>query len=802
MFQNIVEDVQEKNDESNSFKIKETLKSIFRYQNIAIYILTFFLSTISIQGDFAPFGIAIMAACLSSTIPIIGVFIISIIGTAISQGMSGVLTYIMMAFIYFLLVLIFKPKVAVDERNELLKTGSKLYFSCFITNIIRSYSGVFLLYDVFTSAIYAGIAYVFYKIFVNGLIVLKDFNIKSAFTIEEIIGGAIIITVASTALTNFSIWNLNLCYIIVCFMTILLGLKNGVLVGFGAGISLGLVLAMLGVGNMELLGILATGGILSGIFRKIGKIGSIIGFFLGTTLITYLYSGQAFDILNYQNIIVASVLVLFVPRKVQIRIEDLIGKSKLLTNLGENRLNENKEMADKLNALSHTILENISNNKEEITDIENEFIQTFLDNLEEYENNILYEELSKNEDIIKDIYSCIQEKEILVEKDLITICEAHNNYIFMQDELVKHDLQEIIKVINRTYKMIQIELSKKAEKIKQQKVMEESLKSVSKAIDNCAKEILEKQENKFSKLEQEIKILLENKNIAIKDVLVKQAKNKKYIILLNLDIKFSDSLREKSKISNISDLLSKIIGNKVAFQKDYKSIEKNEYIQTYSSEDKYIMQVGSAKISEENSKMSGDCNLQIRINDGKYVLAISDGMGTGKIAREKSKMAINTLKELLENGFEKQESVSLINSMLNQRNQNESYTSMDITILDLFSGKAEFMKNGACNTYIKNKRNIQIIESNQNPIGILGKVDLQETERTVSDGDIIVMCSDGLLESKENYSKDWIEEFLRNINTNNVQKVADMILAEAIDNSYGIANDDMTVIVAKIIKKK
>ncbi len=64
------------------------------------------------------------------------------------------------------------------------------------------------------------------------------------------------------------------------------------------------------------------------------------------------------------------------------------------------------------------------------------------------------------------------------------------------------------------------------------------------------------------------------------------------------------------------------------------------------------------------------------------------------------------------------------------------------------------------------------------------------------------MCSDGLLESKENYSKDWIEEFLKNINTNNVQKMADLLLSEAIDNSYGIANDDMTVIVTKILKKK
>lgn len=64
------------------------------------------------------------------------------------------------------------------------------------------------------------------------------------------------------------------------------------------------------------------------------------------------------------------------------------------------------------------------------------------------------------------------------------------------------------------------------------------------------------------------------------------------------------------------------------------------------------------------------------------------------------------------------------------------------------------------------------------------------------------MCSDGLLDSKENYNKDWIEEFLRNVNTNNVQKIADLLLSEAIDNSYGIANDDMTVIVTKIMKKK
>ena len=37
--------------------------------------------------------------------------------------------------------------------------------------------------------------------------------------------------------------------------------------------------------------------------------------------------------------------------------------------------------------------------------------------------------------------------------------------------------------------------------------------------------------------------------------------------------------------------------------------------------------------------------------------------------------------------------------------------------------------------------------------------------------------------------------------TTNAQKIADIILKEAIDNNYGKAKDDMTVIVTKILNK-
>ena len=71
------------------------------------------------------------------------------------------------------------------------------------------------------------------------------------------------------------------------------------------------------------------------------------------------------------------------------------------------------------------------------------------------------------------------------------------------------------------------------------------------------------------------------------------------------------------------------------------------------------------------------------------------------------------------------------------------------------------------------------------------------------DGDILVICSDGILESNKEYlNKElWIKYLLEDINTDDVQQIADILLKEAIDNDYGQEKDDMTVIVAKVKTK-
>ena len=76
-------------------------------------------------------------------------------------------------------------------------------------------------------------------------------------------------------------------------------------------------------------------------------------------------------------------------------------------------------------------------------------------------------------------------------------------------------------------------------------------------------------------------------------------------------------------------------------------------------------------------------------------------MGSGPEARKSSKIAIKMLERLLTSGFEKDTSIKLINSTLSANTEEDMYATLDIQILDLYSGNIEFIKNGACPTYKK-----------------------------------------------------------------------------------------------------
>lgn len=200
----------------------------------------------------------------------------------------------------------------------------------------------------------------------------------------------------------------------------------------------------------------------------------------------------------------------------------------------------------------------------------------------------------------------------------------------------------------------------------------------------------------------------------------------------------------------------------------------------------------------------GDSFLQTRLEDGKLLVALSDGMGSGEKAKKSSKVAIHMLEKLLTSGFDKDISIDLINSTIALNTNKETFATLDIGIFDLYTGKVEFVKNGACPTFIKANRKVDMIKAISLPTGILDKVDLIAYDRDLEENDIFVMCSDGILDANEEYANKelWVQEVLEDLETDHVQKIADILLKEAIDHNYGKPKDDMTVFVCRIVKKQ
>lgn len=795
MYQTVTEELGKDKINNKNLRNNLIIKEIFKFQNVIIYILAFLVSTIQIRNGVAPFSIAVLAACVGNAIPIIGVFVSIILGIIATGNMNILLEFILISALYFVFVLKLKNKVAVEERNESVKTGGKVFWAVLLVMYFKNFSGEAFIYRLYMSALIGAITYVYYKVFVNGITVIENIKEKKAYSVEELIAMTVFLAVASLPFSEIKLFDLNISNIIIIFMIMFLGLKNGMMIGATAGLAISLSICLYEDTTLLQVTIFGMSGILAGLFSKFGKLGVISGVIIADVLLMYLAKGNGISIVYLKEIIIAAIALIIAPKNIRLELDDLLGKNKLLDDI--KCLSQNKEVIEKLEAVTNAITEIIDNTKVEV--VPEDFIEDFLDNMEKIDDNIFFEEVIDEENgIVREIGLEIQKKGVLVEKDIIEIFKTHNNYIYMQDEAIKNDLQELLRIINRTYKEFELKKIRKEEKNKLIKKANDNLKEINNAVKECKEEIVT--EVKESEEEKDLVKLLNEKGYEIKACNIKDIENGKKIVEIVSDLD-NIKIKDKAIVANISDIISKRLNTKISFQRDKRKTELNRYIQIYSTDEKMMLQVGISKITKEDSLVSGDSNLQMRLDDGKYVIAICDGMGSGTKAKQTSKKAIDMIENLTMAGFNKETLVNLINSSLNLYSDEDIFTSLDLMVLDLYLGKAEIIKNGACNTYIKNKKCVSKITSEDLPVGIIGDIEVNKKELDVSDGDIIVMCSDGLIDTSQNDKKDWIEGFLKNVSTNNVQKLADLILAEAVDNNMGVVHDDITVIVSKIVKK-
>ena len=209
MFQNIQENMQYK-EEKKKINI---LSNIISKNNIILYILVFMVSTIGIGQDTSPFSLAISAACIAAGIPIFGVALLGIAGNAVAFGTTGALNYMVTLLVMIITMFIIKPVYNEENRNEKIKIAKNLFLGVFTVEIVRLFTTTFTLYDGLMVVTITSVTIVFYKIFVNSVVVIQEFTERNAFSIEEVMGASMLLAIAVSAIRRFfDIWIFNQKY--------------------------------------------------------------------------------------------------------------------------------------------------------------------------------------------------------------------------------------------------------------------------------------------------------------------------------------------------------------------------------------------------------------------------------------------------------------------------------------------------------------------------------------------------------------------------------------------------------------
>lgn len=229
-------------------------------------------------------------------------------------------------------------------------------------------------------------------------------------------------------------------------------------------------------------------------------------------------------------------------------------------------------------------------------------------------------------------------------------------------------------------------------------------------------------------------------------------------------------------------------------------IEDKDCVLHLVEKPKLRLNVYSNGVHKEDSSISGDSYTYMELDKGKYLLALADGMGSGEAARAESAASIEMYEDFATAGFNRETILEAINSVLLLEEGKECFSTLDICTVDLYKGEAEFVKIGAVSTMLARGRSVEVLRSSSLPVGILGKVDREVFNRSVMSGDVIVMMTDGVIDSRGSAvrNEDWLKDVVKNRRNNNPKHIADSILEKAKENYNGNVRDDMTVLVAVV----
>ncbi len=760
-----------------------------------LVVLSFFAGRAVLAGGLVPFPAALLAAGMTAlpgqsfwilAAAVGGLFTVSSSHNFSATVMSLVLLFILLGRVRGQ----FRQKwygvpILVTGLIIVVKVGLNAFFAPDLYNYLLA---------IF-EAVLAGSATV---LLTRALPALRKSGHLASLRKEEIVGGALLVVAFLTGLSELRIAGVELKNVAGRALVLFTAFTGGSGFAAATGTLVGMVPSITAVIAPGMVAVYSFSGLLAGMFRGFGRVGTCIGFILGNVLLSIYLTDYAKLITTFAETALAIGLFMAVPPKRLFAARTLVRNSLFSNNsksVDEKRIRE--YTAGKIREYAR-IFGELSRACQEIS-CEARVYE---------ENNLqsLFNGISTKVCKGCSLYRVCWEKEFY--KTYRSVMDMLS-YIELNGRLTPENIPPEIQKRCARLKELAVTVNCLFENYRQARVWQRKITEgrdiVTGQLDGIALII----QNLAHELKSDIR-MREDIEAILRSELTKAGYN---ILDLTVTGEGNDHLEvnitcpscggNMKCAEGINPLVSRILSQPLTvLNANYCTKKTGEPVCEFKllPARAFTVEMGFASAAKNSNLISGDSYSIFDLQDGKFALALSDGMGAGVKAAAESRATITLLEKLLETGFNKQTAVKTVNSILVLGSPDETFTTIDLAVIDLMKGVVDFVKIGSTPSFIKRGDQVSMVRANTLPVGIINSIEVEAIQQPLGCNDLLIMVSDGLLNSvrDDQASESWVLEALQNAITTDPQNIADLLLNKAVLNSGGVVDDDITVIVARL----
>ena len=599
-----------------------------------------------------------------------------------------------------------------------------------LTGIIKSYSFVMVLLE---TAIFYGFTILYERCFSE---LFEEGSFRGRLSEERLGGMSVTLGTLLAAIAPFRWGMFSLYQTALVFCSLFFAYGYGAAGGLLFSVPAMVILRLCGAGGESIMMVCCLEVLLCGIFRELGKVSAFVASFAGGLLFLLLFMGNGY--------VTTEVLALAAGGAVFFLLPD-----RLLPARGRLR-SRRKEEAGQARRIQRYISRQMRDTAETFDMVAAALGEAEQRALTEKDMAQLFEDIARRTcqecehhaycwgsnfygtyQTIFDVVNAAQTKGKIergdVSPEFLQFCEKG---------------EEFVRMVNRHFEVYRLNLSWENRLGKSVNLAQDQLREISKQM-RSMEQYMTRQLHCDARLEHRIEDELMRRGIRVSEV---SALFDTYHDRMDIALSLEQELGGKRR-GEVQRLISHLAEREMEIVEIRPS---GKGLWKWRLQERLAYKIACGLVSIGKMEVNGDSYVCGPLRYGRYLVALSDGMGTGEEAKEESALALELLEKLLNMGMEEVDAIRLLNSVLVLHSRDETFTTLDLGLIDLISGHMHLAKSGGAVTFLKSQDRVRIYRSDMLPIGIMENVDVEVYEEDLQPGDVLVMISDGVLDQTPN----------------------------------------------------